>query len=145
MTASAAQERIIHAHHTLSRWRRWLSWSMTLLCWVLWLFLWWPVVAFLLGASWTTHPHWFSLRGYAAVAAALGALLVLWARVNLWRFRAHEQRRLVRDVTPEELARDLGLTQTALLRGRSARILVVHHYPAGGIASLVSADEPPQV
>jgi len=104
----------------------------------MWISLWWPAVVYVSQGAWYGLPVWSSLRSYAGVWACVGVALVVWARVNYWRFSTHEQRHRVPDVTADELAVDLGVPADDLRGGRLARVMLVHHLPAGGIERIES-------
>lgn len=80
------------------------AWGITLLFWAALLYLWQPLLSVL--AWWLNirlfYNHMILLGGYRtfldllamylATIAVLGGGLILWARINQWRFRGKERR-----------------------------------------------------
>ena len=142
------QDLIIDARHVLTRRRRLVSWLLTLLGWCAWFYLWLP--AFDLLRSWLIGHAVLSidpglsrlaqsltvLEIYLLVAALLGGALILWSRVNYWRFAGVERRSTIADAPLEELAGAAALPVSLLQRGCQAQILVVHHQKDGEISGI---------
>lgn len=139
---------IIQAAHNMSALQRLLSWLLTLLWWLVWLYLWLPALAFVCYLIWGREvlpvsirtldapAHLTLLSEYGLFIALFGLCLVLWSRVNYWRFSGKRQRSRIPDVTLEMLAADLGVAPAELSNGRAAKVMVVHHCEEGGIARI---------
>ena len=119
--------------------QRMLYGSFTVAFWLLWSYLWLPIVGVLgwvvgIGAA---HYHMIVLEGYRGLSALLplylliiallGGSLVSWAQYNLIRFRGTERRTRSKDARPEMLAAHFGVDATDLNQWLSVRRLVLHH------------------
>ena len=88
----------------LKRGQKWTAWGVTLLFWAAFLYLWQPLISLI--AWWLNiklfYNHMILLGGYQAfldvvkfyllVISALGGGLIIWARINLWRFKHNNLR-----------------------------------------------------
>jgi poly-beta-1,6-N-acetyl-D-glucosamine biosynthesis protein PgaD len=128
--------------------QRVVSTVLTTAFWVLWTYLWLPVLALLgwwLGIS-RFYEEMVRLEGYrplvgllgwyAACIALLAGSLIAWALYNLWRFRGRERRRAPASLGTFVLAEHLGVNAEDLLAWQRARILYVTHDDDGEIASV---------
>jgi biofilm PGA synthesis protein PgaD len=121
--------------------------SLTLLFWVLWIYLWLPLLAlagwylgFHLAYEEMVVKHGFDalkamLVTYAIVVAYLGGSLLVWAYYNFFRFHGVERRVRRTPVSGADQAGYYQLDPAMLGRWVSARRLVVHHDAAGKIVS----------
>jgi biofilm PGA synthesis protein PgaD len=144
----ARKEMIIDAAHFLTPWQRRLSLGLTALGWCVWLYLWLPGLAALLrwitGYSLPVHEtsaarlaqSLMVLEQYVLVALLLGAILVLWSRINYWRFQGAERRSFITDAAPDEVARVAELPLAELHHGLQGQVLVVHHHEDGEISGV---------
>ena len=121
--------------------------SVTLVFWVLWIYLWLPIIA-LIGWGLGFHlayeemviKHGFDalkamLSTYMIVVAYLGGSLLAWAYYNFVRFHG-VVRRLQRDpVTSAEESRYYHIEPAVLSAWTGARRLVMHHDAEGRIVS----------
>ncbi|QOZ85037.1 MULTISPECIES: poly-beta-1,6-N-acetyl-D-glucosamine biosynthesis protein PgaD [Chromobacterium] len=139
---------IIQASHNMSALQRLLSWLMTLVCWLAWLYLWLPALAYVGYLIWgrdvlpaalraeDAPEHLDKLRDYGLEIALIGLCLLLWSRINYWRFTGKQKRSPIPNVALEKLAEDLGLPPDELREGQAAKVAVVHHCDEGGIARI---------
>lgn len=139
---------IIRAAHNMSWLQRLVSRLLTVLWWLLWVYLWLPALAFACLLIWGEQllpvtvridqlpDHLAVLGRYALLVCLFGGGLLLWSRINYWRFSGEEQRGEIDNVTLEEMAADLGLAPQLLRAGRAGKVVVVHHNPEGGIHHL---------
>ena len=122
--------------------------SLTISFWLLWSYLWLPLVAvfgWLLGIG-VAHYHMIILEGYRGVAtllplylliiASLGGSLIAWAQYNLIRYRDSKRRRHSIDVRLEMLATDFAVDATALSQWINRRRLVLHHDQHGNLVEV---------
>lgn len=131
----------------LQSWQqRFVSRTLTLFFWGVWVYLWLPAVTL---AGWMAglerfHFHMVVLEGYegliellaiyAVIIFILGATLIGWAKYNHMRFRGVERRKARPTVSVDALARQAHSSVEALMGWRGARIAVVHHHADGAIA-----------
>jgi|GEM_PF-2709966 len=139
---------IISAAHHMTWLQRLSSRLLTLLWWLLWIYLWLPALAVACLLIWGEQllpvevrldqlpGHLEVLGRYAFFIGLFGGGLVLWSRINYWRFSGEEQRSAIGDVTLEEIATDQGLPAHVLEQGRNGKIVIVHHDAQGGIHHL---------
>jgi biofilm PGA synthesis protein PgaD len=119
--------------------------SVTLVFWVLWIYLWLPLLAlvgWVLGIR-IAYSEMVIRNGFAVlqgrignwfvVVAWLGGALLLWAYYNLARFHGSQRRRPRPAVTRAEQARHYGIAPAELARWTDSRRLVVHHDADGRI------------
>lgn len=146
---------IIDARENQSTVQRWTGWIITLVCWTLWIWLWWPYAndALPLDRLFSAVPlsvpapppargprldYLFDQAGLILLA---GALLVLWALVHTWRFAGVTRRQRVQPINPEQLARTIGLSTESLEQGRRSQRLIAHHHTEGGLKTLEIGDQ----
>lgn len=139
---------IIRAAHNMSWLQRLVSRLLTVLWWLLWVYLWLPALAFACLLIWGEQllpvavridqlpDHLAVLGRYALLVCLFGGGLVLWSRINYWRFSGEEQRSAIDSITLEDIAADLGLAPQLLREGQGGKVVVVHHNPEGGIHHL---------
>lgn len=113
------------------------AWSITLVFWGALLYLWQPLLSIL---AWGLnirlfYNHMILLGGYQtflnlltiylSVIATLGGALVLWARVNQWRFRGRERRRDIGLTDMALFCEEMGIAPDDLTRVGECRVVVV--------------------
>ncbi|TDR76621.1 poly-beta-1,6-N-acetyl-D-glucosamine biosynthesis protein PgaD [Paludibacterium purpuratum] len=142
---STRHDLIIEARHVLTLRQRALSWLLTLLGWGIWCYLWLPALALALVLNFDPdiQPGSGNLREsldilliYGSIAVGLGGALVLWSRINLWRFSGMDRRSPIANASLAEIADDLALSFSMLKSGQEGKIVVVHHGPEGGIIGI---------
>jgi len=79
-----------------------------------------------------------TLRQYAVVALANGAVLIAWARYNQSRFRGRERRGAHPLVTVADLAELYRVPEADVARWQQARILVMRHDPDGTLGGVTT-------
>lgn len=139
---------IINAGHKASLVQRVTSFVLTLVWWALWIYLCLPALAFVSVAvsgeqllpyhvDTSNRQHYLDLLlNYALVIVLFGGALVLWSRINLWRFAGVERRKPVPSVSLTDLAADVGISVEELARARESQVMVVYHGKEGGIAEI---------
>ncbi len=110
------RELILNSPSMQTLWQRYSSFIITFAFWVLWFFLWIPVIT---AIAWYQGIHlayfeMFEMNGLKAVIAdffaflkivtLLGGSLAIWASYNFIRFKGKERRKAAKPVTIEELA-----------------------------------------
>jgi biofilm PGA synthesis protein PgaD len=128
--------------------QRTLYGTITLTCWVFWVYLWAPLLSFLawvLGLS-TAYEHMVVLRGYQGVLrlfglyllviGIMGGSLLIWAFYNFFRFRGVERRQHRPMVTINQLAGFHGLEALQLEEWQHSKRLVIHHDAQGKITGV---------
>lgn len=118
----------------------WMKYSysvLTLMFWVLWIYLWIPfvsLVAWLMGFHFF-YEHMITLGGYKGFlrllswysigVALMSGTLIGWARYNLYRFRGREKRKSAPPVTLEDTARFFQIDEEGLAQCRLEKTTVV--------------------
>lgn len=107
---------IIDQPHNISLLGRLVRLLITLFFWVCMFYLWQPLISII---AWKFkiklfYEHIVILGGHASfensmfiyflIICFLGAVFLLWAKVNQWRFRGKDRRAALKLVTPEEIA-----------------------------------------
>jgi len=150
----AKEDLIIDAPYLLRPWQRVLSWILTTLGWLLWLYLWLPGLGALLRklTGYAMLPVETSaarmiqslevLKGYVLVGLLLGGLLVLWSRINYWRFQGVERRSFIPDAAADEIAECAGLSLPLLYKGQQGQVLEVYHHDDGEISGVEVQSSP---
>jgi len=118
---------------------------ITLVFWVLWFYLWLPLismVAWAFGIQ-AVYRHMVVLGGFEGLArligayviaiAVMGVLFIGWALYNYYRFRNRQRRTNIQAVSPEQLAGYFDVSEERLLEATEARRVVFHFTPEGGI------------
>jgi biofilm PGA synthesis protein PgaD len=122
--------------------------AVTLVFWVLWFYLWIPIVsllAWLFGAE-RFYQEMISKSGldalieilglYAIIILTMGIILSGWAWYNQLRFRGHDKRRASAVVTPAEAASFFALKPEQLDLARYAKHVVIEHDDHGNIRDI---------
>ena len=136
---------IIDARHSQSFTQRSLGRMLTSFFWVVWGYLWLPLLtlmAWAFGVS-TAYDHFVIKAGYLeflrllpfyliTIGLSSGALL-LWSAIQYRRFHGKERRRSAQRVTSEQVAKSLGLDASALKKWTGERLLVAHHDQNGAL------------
>jgi biofilm PGA synthesis protein PgaD len=123
---------------------------MTLAAWLVWAWLWLPLVTLL---GWYLGIRTFlreivipdpaamrsSLLTYLLVILSIGILLTVWSRYNVFRFRGQERRGEVSPVTDSELSDTFRISSAALDRFRDEDSLVLEHDEDGRLAGVFAS------
>ena len=127
------------------------AWGITLLFWAALLYLWQPLLSLV---AWGLNIHLFYnhmilfggyrtfldlLLMYLMVIALLGGGLILWARINQWRFRGRERRADIGSTDFVALCGGFGLEPSDIEAVASHRVISVTFGDDGKIA-LTSRD-----
>ncbi len=123
---------------------------LTLLFWILWFYLWIPLVslvAWLFGFK-LFYQHMIVLQGlqglldlagwYGLVIAMLGISLLGWALYNQLRFRGREKRRYQEMIKPHELAAFYRIDPKLIPRLQHAKRILISHDESGHIQAIKS-------
>jgi biofilm PGA synthesis protein PgaD len=117
--------------------------GVTLLFWGALLYLWQPLLSLL---AWGLNIHLFYnhmivmggyhaflnlLLFYSIVIAILGGGLILWARINQWRFRGKNRRTVVFSTDQSQMCREFAVDPEGLDGLRAARRLTIKLTPEG--------------
>jgi biofilm PGA synthesis protein PgaD len=133
----------------LSYQRRLAYGTLTLAFWVVWVYLWLPLVTLLgwLGGFALFREHigvrqgWLAflnnLPAYSLVVLILSGALVFWAITNWFRFSGKEARKAVSQVPIEDQATWLGVGQEDLQAWQQTKRMVVEHDESGRIIKVV--------
>ncbi|HXH04095.1 MAG TPA: poly-beta-1,6-N-acetyl-D-glucosamine biosynthesis protein PgaD [Candidatus Competibacteraceae bacterium] len=142
---------IIYRPDLQSRWQRYLYRSLAVIGWVIWFYLWVPLLTL---AAWTAggitvHSTMFEqgglwdfyefLRRTSELIFVLCGGLILWALYNHYRFRCRERRQPRPPVTLAAIADYAGLPEQTLRAAQGMRRAVVLHDAAGRIAAIQQA------
>jgi len=113
------------------------AWGITLLFWGALLYLWQPLLSLI---AWGLNIHLFYnhmillggyrtfldlLAMYLSVIAVLGGGLILWARINQWRFRGKERRTGLDSTDMPALCGSFGLELSDIEAVRGHRSIAV--------------------
>lgn len=122
--------------------------GITLLFWGALLYLWQPLISVL---AWGLnirlfYNHMILLGGYQAfvqllseylqVVLVLGGGLIVWARINLWRFRGKERRRSLDPTNMVKLQQDFGVSADDLNAARNSQIVKISITNEGKISNM---------
>lgn len=149
-----AEELIIHQPDEVPPGQKLTAMGITLLFWGALLYLWQPLISIL---AWGLnidlfYNHMVLLGGYEAflqllaeyleVIIALGGGLIIWARINLWRFRGKGRRRGVGSTDMEKLHGHFGVRHDALTAAKNSRIVKLSINDEGKVTAIQVAADP---
>lgn len=141
------RELIIDSPDALRLRDRWAEVSITLFFWLLMLYLWQPLLSALAWyfQSYVLYRHMIELGGYKAFSESaldyilfillLDCIFLIWARINLWRFRDKERRGPVPDTSLLEHCLYFNVAARDVETWRSYKQMVVSFDEEGGITS----------
>lgn len=124
----------IHAPHLVSRRRRAGDAAVTLFMWLVYSYLWAPLIsliAWLLGAEFAydvmirsggIHGLKNALTSYTIMVGVIVGVVSAWSYINQRRFRGMDRRNAAPIATDEDLADFFALDRTRIAKLRSARI-----------------------
>ncbi|HET8711187.1 MAG TPA: poly-beta-1,6-N-acetyl-D-glucosamine biosynthesis protein PgaD [Spongiibacteraceae bacterium] len=113
------------------------AWGITLLFWGALLYLWQPLLSII---AWGLNIHLFYnhmillggyrtfldlLAMYLTIIALLGGGLILWARINQWRFRGRERRTGIDRTNIAALCKNYGVESAELETAMQHRVISV--------------------
>jgi biofilm PGA synthesis protein PgaD len=149
-----ADELIINQPDLVPAGQKFTAMGITLFFWGALLYLWQPLISIL---AWGLnidlfYSHMILLGGYEAflqllagyleVIVALGGGLIIWARINLWRFRGKDRRRGVGVTDMEKLHGDFGVGPDALAAANNSRIVKISINDEGRMTNIQVAADP---
>jgi len=115
---------------------------ITLLAWVIWLYLFLPLLS--LGAWWFgiatfreqmlvpgRGEYLLTLTGYAIVVAVTALVIIGWSRYNQLRFGGPDRRQPLPPISDETVARRFGLDVEGLRRAREVQVMEIDFEPDG--------------
>ena len=134
----------------LKRGQKWTALGVTLLFWAAFLYLWQPLISLI--AWWLNiklfYNHMVLLGGYQAfldvvtfyllVISALGGGLIIWARINLWRFKNNNSRNFCDHVNNKEINEYFTIDQEKLTQLQSVNNVNITLNKNGGILRISS-------
>lgn len=124
--------------------QRWLHWALTLVAWVIWAYLWLPVltlVAWYLGFRTFVReivlpdPATMVSTGltYLGIVSLIALLLIGWSRYNLGRFGGADRRRAPPRVTDPEVQRYFEVDPDTFQLLRTGASVTVQHDEEGRV------------
>jgi len=130
-----------------ARRHRWMYSTLTLIAWVVWMYLWLPVVTLV---AWYLGVRIFVREivipdprtmlavsvGYLLVVVIMGIVLLTWSQYNLRRFGGHDRRRTPSPVTDRETMDWFAVSPEKLGEFRSGRSILVEHDENGVVLSV---------
>lgn len=134
--------------------QKFTAWGITLVFWAALLYLWQPLISLL---AWGLnirlfYNHMILLGGYQTflqllteylqVIALLGGSLIIWARINQWRFRGNERRRHLGHTDALALQQEFSVTADTLDQAKNSRIVKISINPDGKVAGITLAENP---
>jgi len=78
-----------------------------------------------------------TLGDYAVVIAVNGAILIVWALYNQFRFRGRDNRKAIAAIGPAELGDFHGFSDADVARWQQARILLISHDADGKLLAVL--------
>jgi len=128
------------------------GWGVTFVFWVIWLYLWLPLIslfAWLVGIR-LFREHMIDNGGYEVLFDIIGWYLLIilitsvallgWARYNLMHFRGKGRRKSALPIDLAAHAHDFKVDPQRLLQWQTAKHLVIHHDGQGDIARVETAN-----
>ena len=127
------------------------AWGITLLFWGVLLYLWQPLLSII---AWGLNIRLFYnhmvllggyrtflqlLAGYLQIIALLGGGLIVWARINQWRFRNNERRLSLGDTDVQQLHKTFGVTAAELAAASHAQIIKFSFAANGNIETITTS------
>jgi biofilm PGA synthesis protein PgaD len=143
---------IIDTPSMQSLWQRFSSVIFTFVFWVLWFFIWIPLVtvfAWYLGID-LIYFEMFEMDGYKAlmddvfefirVVSLLGGALAIWAAYNYFRFRGKKRRVAPAQVSSKEMAEYFEVKEAELHENQQAKLISVSFDDTGKIIRMTRQD-----
>lgn len=148
-------DKVINRRDLITSRHRIAAVGVTLFFWGALLYLWQPLIA---AVAWVFEVKLFYdqmivlgglqafrqlLLIYLAVIVGLGATLLVWARINQWRFRGKERRSRFPDATVQEVADTFGVDPGQLYGWQQQPTLTVSFDDAGNITGVAPIPRDP--
>ena len=145
---------IINKPSLQSLWQRFSSTVFTFVFWVIWFYLWIPVLTF---SAWIVsidmlHYQFFEMNGLQSIVndlvfiisgvTALGGTLVVWASYNYIRFKGEDRRKAFAPVTADQLADAFGVDVSMLTDWQESKYLSLGFDGEGIIINIQQASLP---
>jgi biofilm PGA synthesis protein PgaD len=137
-SSSDESQLIIDRPELVQSGERFTAWGITLFFWGVLLYLWQPALSLI---AWALNINLFYkhmvvlgglegfmslLKIYALIIACLGGGLLLWAKINEWRFRGKVRRAQVSEINTTQLAEYFYVSEPALTQWQAEKVLYVH-------------------
>lgn len=147
-------ELIINRPHHMAKSRRFADAGLTLVFWVLLLYLWQPLISIIAWVfkSKIFYNHMIVLGGiyelaqlalfYTIIILLLGGSLLVWAKVNQFRFRGKEKRKSIENVGIEKEAERYGVTAKTLMQWKNIKNSEVY-FSEDGAPVVINNDKAP--
>ena len=145
-------ELIINRPHQMTRSRKLADAGLTLIFWLLLLYMWQPLISMI---AWIFkirifYNHMIILGGfkelaelafvYTLIIILLGGTLLVWAKVNQFRFRGKEKRKFIKNVAVEDEAERYDLNAQTLAQWKHLKMCEIHLSELG-VISTINKDE----
>ena len=141
---------IIDTPSMQSLWQRFSSILLTFFFWIVWFFIWTPLVtaiAWYIGLD-LIYFEMFEMDGYKAmihdftiflgVVTLLGGSLAVWAAYNFFRFRGVDRRAALIPVSSQEIAEYFEIKETELKKNQQAKVISVSFNDTGKIIDITN-------
>lgn len=138
---------IINKPQLQYRWQRGLFAAVSILVWLLWFYLFVPVLTMI---AWLLNLHIFShmlagevalrsktLLEYSWIIGTLGSVLLIWALYNYLRFKGQNKRSPPAPLRVENLSRSFHLMPEEVQQLQKAQVVHLWHDGKGGIDHFV--------
>ena len=147
-----AEKLIINEPRLVPSGQKLTAWGITLFFWAALLYLWQPLLSLI---AWGLninlfYNHMILLGGYKTfvhlllfyvlVISVLSGGLILWARINQWRFRGRERRHGIDATDLLGMCIDFGVASDSRALAVASPVVMVHFATDGKIAALVPAE-----
>jgi biofilm PGA synthesis protein PgaD len=142
---------IINSRGSLRLRDRWAEVGVTLFFWLLLIYMWQPLLSVLAWffQGYVFYHHMVTLEGYQSFSDSVlryfllillfGGVFLLWARINLWRFRGNERRETPPDTLLLEQSLYFNVDPVAVQQWRCYKRMVVAFDEQGNMVNAVSS------
>lgn len=149
MKKSNNETLIINRPDWVSKRQKFTAWGITLFFWAALLYLWQPLLSIL---AWGLnirlfYNHMILLGGYRTfldlltmylcIIAVLAGGLILWARINQWRFRGKERRKDIGNTDMASLSNNFGLEPYEINSATQYKVIAVDFVNEKNISVIV--------
>jgi len=141
---------LIDDSRSLQAGQKYTAIGITFLFWMAYLYLWQPLVSLIAwGLGWKLfYNNMIVLGGYEVllgvvkfyliVITILGGGLIVWGRVNQWRFRGKGSREFSNEVDVDKLHEEFSINESQLTQIQSSSSVKVKLKSDGSISNIVS-------